>query len=56
MAYRSNGTPRGLSGPELERVKPAMNAAHGHALGAAALLVAAARSATAAERGGALAF
>ena len=44
VVCRSTGTPRGLTGPDLERLKPAIDAVHGHSLGTASLLVAAARS------------
>ena len=40
---RSTGSPRGLTGTDLEQLKPVMDAAHGHSLGAAALLVSASR-------------
>lgn len=44
VVCRSTGTPRGLAGPDLELLKLAIDAVHGHSLGAASLLVAAARS------------
>lgn len=42
-SHRGSGTPRGLGASEREKLKPAMDAVHGHALGAAALLVASTR-------------
>lgn len=43
-ARTGSGTPRGLaSAPEQEKLKPAMDALHGHALGVASLLIAATR-------------
>ena len=45
-ARTGSGTPRGLaSAPEQEKLKPAMNALHSHALGVASLLIAATRCA-----------